>query len=476
MKQTVKLILYRRSIISLFTIACFILLCSCSQTSESSENFVNFSGNVTLENRSDHSGVTMSLYKPVDLDSSLLRINQEYPSLGVQISQYTEFDHREHKSIYATISKADGSWKINNVKPGIYNVVAEKDSFCWKYLHGVESEFTEFNLSPVTYLSTTISNDFIFEADKQYVITKSLIIQDINSINFEANSMILLEEDSEIIFKNSGISFPDNGFVVFNSIGTSEFRGIQFDNISGLIQGVLVKNSNKGLKFIDCNNILINRIYFSNNERSLFLENCSNCEIKNLLFVDSYEALLILSGDINSTDNIFIRNHIGVECLKGNLELENSYFKENFIGATLLSEQNSVIQFCEFDKNINSDITIINNDPLILFNKFFNESLNSIFINGEYIQDFTSYSDPKINYNNFICKKLAMSLNGNSEYFGTAFSNRKDIDARYNYWNTVNNLEIEQLIFDKNEVDYLGKADYSDYQITIIDEAGINKE
>ena len=49
-------------------------------------------------------GVTVSLYAPVELpvesrmpaaDTALVRINQEYPNIGVQISQETEFDQRE---------------------------------------------------------------------------------------------------------------------------------------------------------------------------------------------------------------------------------------------------------------------------------------------------------------------------------------------------------------------------------------------
>ena len=98
------------------------LFITCSQSSESGEDLVTFSGTVTLEDTTDHSGVKVSLYKPVELDTALVRINQEYPNIGVQISQETEFDHREHEPLYTTLTNADGSWKIENVTKGEYNL------------------------------------------------------------------------------------------------------------------------------------------------------------------------------------------------------------------------------------------------------------------------------------------------------------------------------------------------------------------
>jgi hypothetical protein len=67
-----------------------------------------------LEGETDHLGIKVSLYKSIDLDTSLVRINQEHPNIGVHISQETEFDHREHKPIYITYCNSDGSWKLSH--------------------------------------------------------------------------------------------------------------------------------------------------------------------------------------------------------------------------------------------------------------------------------------------------------------------------------------------------------------------------
>ena len=42
-----------------------------------------------IENPMDFSGVTAALYKTAVLDTTLVRINQQYPQIGVQITQET---------------------------------------------------------------------------------------------------------------------------------------------------------------------------------------------------------------------------------------------------------------------------------------------------------------------------------------------------------------------------------------------------
>jgi len=76
-----------------------LILFTCSSPNSSGDK-VTFSpmknsgqaGTVTLEDTTDFSGVTVSLYEPVELDTALVRINEKYPNIGVQISQETEFD------------------------------------------------------------------------------------------------------------------------------------------------------------------------------------------------------------------------------------------------------------------------------------------------------------------------------------------------------------------------------------------------
>lgn len=75
----------------------------------------SLSGTVLLENDTgdanldpvDHAGVTIALYQPAQLDTTLTRINNEYPTTGVLISQETEFDHRLATPLKTALSGAD---------------------------------------------------------------------------------------------------------------------------------------------------------------------------------------------------------------------------------------------------------------------------------------------------------------------------------------------------------------------------------
>ena len=59
-------------------------------------------------------------------------------SVGVPISQQTEFDHRLAVPAYQAKSARDGSYRIDNIKGGSYNLVALKDGFGWRYLFDIE--------------------------------------------------------------------------------------------------------------------------------------------------------------------------------------------------------------------------------------------------------------------------------------------------------------------------------------------------
>ena len=74
----------RSSVLSFVIFILSFLLTTCS-TSTNSDKQVVFSGTVTLEGETDFSGVTVSLYNMVELDTTLVRINQEYPNMPIFI-------------------------------------------------------------------------------------------------------------------------------------------------------------------------------------------------------------------------------------------------------------------------------------------------------------------------------------------------------------------------------------------------------
>jgi hypothetical protein len=85
---------------------------ACSKSPTPPDTFP-LSGTVHLEGQEDHSGVTVALYNLVELDTAVVRLQKEFPLLGIPISQQTEFDHRLAEAVYTTKTKADGSFHFS---------------------------------------------------------------------------------------------------------------------------------------------------------------------------------------------------------------------------------------------------------------------------------------------------------------------------------------------------------------------------
>ena len=65
---------------------------SCSSPTSTPKG--NLTGVVHLEGQSNQSGIIVAIFELSYLDTIIVRINNEYPHIGVHINQHTEFDHR----------------------------------------------------------------------------------------------------------------------------------------------------------------------------------------------------------------------------------------------------------------------------------------------------------------------------------------------------------------------------------------------
>ena len=114
-----------------------ILLFLCCSKQPTSPETGPLTGTVLLEAQTNHSGITVALYKLAELDTTILRYNREYPSVGFPISQATEFEHKLGEVVAEAKTKQDGSFEIAGVEEETYNFVAEKAGFGWKYLYNL---------------------------------------------------------------------------------------------------------------------------------------------------------------------------------------------------------------------------------------------------------------------------------------------------------------------------------------------------
>ena len=141
-------------LIIIFSISTLLLL-GCTKSPTDSRTGT-LTGTVFLEGEQDHSGITVALYKLAELDTTILRYNREYPNVGFPISQTTEFDHRLGEVVAEAKTKQDGSFEIEGVEEGTYNLVAEKTGFGWKYIYNISINKGS-NTSITQYLNNLVT-------------------------------------------------------------------------------------------------------------------------------------------------------------------------------------------------------------------------------------------------------------------------------------------------------------------------------
>ena len=151
----------------------FLFAVSCSKQPTSPETG-SLTGTVLLEGQTNHSGITVALYKLAELDTTILRYNREYPNVGFPISQATEFacppgvwrNHRFAEVVAETKTKADGTFKIEGIEERNCNLVAKKEGFGWKYIYyisitkGSNTSITQFLNNSVNKSLNNRMNNF----------------------------------------------------------------------------------------------------------------------------------------------------------------------------------------------------------------------------------------------------------------------------------------------------------------------------
>ena len=424
-----------------------LILFSCSSPPEANDDTVTFSGTVTLEDTADFSGVTVSLYEPVELDTAIVRINQEYPHIGVQISQETEFDHREHTPKYTTTTKADGSWKIEGVKKGTYNVVAEKEGWGWMYFTNLEliaNMTKDLGILPkIIVLNSNLTQDIILKENQHVLITSNIVIPENISLNAKQNNWISLARNVSVeIYGTIDIT---NSRVVCNTL-EEKWQDIETKNNGKiLLNYVVVKNSSAGIKWSGQDQVIIKNCIFTENERALQIVNSRMGLLENSVVTENTEGLSF--GTVDSMvvrDMIMINNDYALIGSKGILITKNCNISHSAICAVDFSIGNAHIKNNQFEKNILALNFSAKNKYEINYNNFIqNETdiqTNYIYYNGTGLY--------QIHENNFIdTKKFFIYQNTGSA--------KDTLHAEYNYWGMDEENDIKLKIidfYDKNEL------------------------
>lgn len=437
--------------------ATFLFLASCDSSTQ--PKTATITGNVVLVNDSgnsafdpvDNSGVTVALYRPAILDTTLVRINSEYPQIGMQVSQVTEFDHRDQTAIQTTVSGADGQFQLKKVTAGTYNVVLVKAGWGVRYVYELTvgdtgaASLGTIELYPVVDLSSGITGDIVFKSHHHYTVNQDSNI--LGNATLEPNSLISIARGCNLRFYGGISTFDSNDMralwkiVANEGIFAAEANPVQaadyyaavvfHDDSTELYNGIIkhagisvaLNGSNSHIK-----NVLIDRVNsgLTISQSSTVLENVTiaNGLSSGVQIMNSIEPVQI-------TNCVFYRHADAINIFTdGGYDISNSYFYGNGYGIRPDRCVGS-INHNAFEGN---DYDVyqfqVTSDTEISYNNFFHTNRWSIFPRKAAV----------IHYNNFFHTEgyfIWIRSVGATPYSYVLH----DIDATNNYW-AVGNVDL----------------------------------
>lgn len=452
-----------RHILALSLITLALLSFGCKSLTK--PRVANLSGKVVLENDSgdpafdnaDLSGIKVSLYKPVALDSTIVRLQANHPILGPVIDQSMVFDPCKEVPIKSTTTNAEGRYELKEIAIDQYHLVFEKDGWgrvveyyvnAGKSVDRDEDDFSSKDrrsttMYPIVQLPSMVNGEFVFKNRHMYVVDGSVGFT--APVHFEGHCRVELAPNSNISFFED-IIYDDvsSNYVTFTSLdsgpdGKAPLRWgmVRIHKDNQTIKNWTVENSASGI-FVEGNHSIVRSCLIRNSDSGIHVQ-AEYSEIENIIF-DVISSRAVYYNQVSPSDVIKQRlvNCIFKSCQEGlrtqgqGVEVANNYFIENE-HALFSFAGHHIIRNNTFDRN--KDAIIINGSKICIeYNEFYHNK-NSVHISGAY---YDGVPDPQFANNNFYqTSDLAFRI--------ATQGLRKDIDAKNNYWLAS---DIDSIIYD----------------------------
>jgi len=458
----------------IFILPIFLLSCS-----PSNPKGVKISGKITLEGATDFSGVKVSIFNLPLIDTSISNAVEKFSPLKIPELAYLIFDHRREKPLQITYTDANGNYSFSDVLAGEYILVLEKEGYGWNYFKiSTYEQMKEITVKKETQISEQSNADVIRWEYGNIVIKNSIKIENWQTLVIYPGVIVRFEPGKKIevngkiiISDTSGTYYPAAIFTANDTI--TRWDGLYINNSAeeNKITNLVLSYSNNGL-YVNSSNLEV--------KNSIFLKNASfgisavqigmdkKLAVKNSIFADQPIGINTEFCDTTSevANSIFFKNsETGINCITSGLKIYKNYFTGN---------KNSIIT----RSNVNTKTVCIWNNELVNskdYHLVFRGGNTEVKYNNIYsvkggIAISPYYGNPVvwINYNNIMGLPYLIALYTH------------DTDARFNYWGTTSEAEIQNLIFDRNDVspsdpyyNRYGVVDYSNYLREPVKEAGI---
>lgn len=427
-------------------------------TSSTKPDSGSLSGLVTLDNDTadsgldptDFAGVRISMFKTTDLDTTLVRLNEEFSGIGVILDQELVFDPGATEPMFSTTSDAAGNFVFREVPSGLYNLIGSKDGWGTVFRYDInvannnETSGVNFTMYPLVALDTYIDSPFTFKQDHTYNALNDVSI--VNGCFFLGKSRITLAQNVQISIFGDITSDIDSGYTHFSPLddglrsGTfSRWNSIKIYSNNQTLHNIACWGANTGVTLLG-NDCTVSNSYFRVSDNGIYAgatrTNILNCTFDSL----SSKAILYDQSGNSEIINHILENSIIYKCLYGlrtqgqAIRIKNNYFISNTYAVYSFSNFYHIIENNNFDQNANA-ITCAGTRIPIQFNNFFANPV-SIDLSGAW---YGGVTQPIINNNNFY------QSTGYAVKVLPLMDQSDDFNATLNYWKTPN---IDAIIFD----------------------------
>ncbi len=421
------------------------ILASCSTPTETPKG--DLTGTVNLQGLSDHSGITITLYDLAYLDTTIVRINNQYPQIGVHIYQHTEFDHRLQSPVKSVETLSDGSFELSKIPTGTYNLVAMKADFGFKYMCEIEINEGDNELSQQIDLfeelniSGNISDDIVVAPDHHLIIDDDTVFIPGSSLTIHPGAIIRINPGADLTihgnllaqgeennmfwitsndgFENSqrtthNLTLSNREIGLYNSMELSSIATVENDlitwgkwdyantcllnQVNNLhVQNGIFRNGRCGLYSVAvdstfCGNLLAQNC-FGESEGGIKYLNINDGEISNSIFCNSFNGIITkleFKGIIKL--NYFYNNNNGIEIWDNNGIIEHNYLERN--------------SHCDVHFTLNHNI--ITDTLKIMYNSFYS-GYNILHFHDP---SFNEYSEILFDKNNFYATDYFLYTHG----------------------------------------------------------------
>lgn len=394
----------------------------------------------------DYSGITVAIYRPAVIDSTLVRLNQLHPNIGVIYDQNTYFDHRLLSPVAVVTSGPTGEFELKNIPIGKYNLVFTSEDWSLRYLTDLDiaedksTSIGDVELLRKQVLAGAITQDQVFKANKQYLITDN--VSCIGNVTLEPNCLITPLAGKIIKFYgnvNMVSNFGEGDYWRYTSAygltGVAPVEIAPDKYAAGMMFYVqplelshgLVSYSDFGLS-IECPTADLSDISCMNVTYGMFLSQCRlTASNLSLVKASSYGLSTQTVEDLITINrSLVVKCSDGISLSGGTFLVTNTYFQDNY-AAFRPFENTGTVQNCNFALNY-YDIYQYRSSCYVYYNDFYHCRRQSL--------------QPR---------NFAQSNNNN--YYKTdgyfidvrGVSMAADLDAKNNYWGVSN---IDQYLND----------------------------